>query len=162
MTVIDIAVLAVLGISVLQGVIRGLVREVLALVAWVGAFLTANLLTPEIAKLMPQAMASEEIKLLVSFVGVFIVVLIGLSVLAILASKLVRIAGLGVADRVVGGVFGVARGVLVVMILVLLAGLTALPRQPVWRDGVLSGPLETFAGHIKAWLPADLSKRIRY
>ena len=162
MTVIDIAVLAIVGISVLLGVIRGLVREVLALVAWVGAFLAANLLTPEIAKLAPQAMASEEIRLLVSFVGVFIVVLIGLSVLAILASKLVRIAGLGVADHVVGGVFGVARGLLVVMILVLLAGLTTLPRQPVWRDGILSGPLETFAGHIKAWLPADLSKRIRY
>ena len=43
-----------------------------------------------------------------------------------------------------------------------LAGLTSLPRQPAWRNGILSGPLETFAGHIKAWLPADLSKRIQY
>jgi membrane protein required for colicin V production len=162
MTVIDIVVLAVVGISVLLGVIRGLVREVLALVAWVAAFLVANLLTPEIAKLLPQAMASEEIRLLVSFVAVFILVLIGLSVLAILASKLVKIAGLGAADRVVGGIFGLARGILVVMILVLLAGLTALPRQPAWRNGIVSGPLEAVAGHVKAWLPADLSKRIKY
>lgn len=162
MTVVDIAVLAIAGISIALGVLRGLVREVLALVAWVAAFMAANLLTPDIAKLLPQAMASEEIRLLVSFVAVFILVLIGLSVLAILASKLVRIAGLGVADRVVGGIFGLARGVLVVLVLVLLAGLTALPRQPAWRDGVLSGPLEAFAGHVKAWLPADLSKRIKY
>lgn len=162
MTIIDIAVLVIVGISILLGVLRGLVREVLSLVAWVAAFLVANLLAPETAKLLPQAMAGEEIRLLLSFVGVFIVVLIGLSVLAILASKLVKIVGLGPADRVVGGVFGLARGVLVVMILVLLAGLTALPRQPVWRNGILSGPLETFAGHIKAWLPADLSNRIRY
>ena len=162
MTVIDIIVLAIVGISVLIGVLRGLVREVLALVAWVAAFLVANLLAPDAAKLLPQAMASEEIRLLVSFVVVFIVMLVGLSVLAILASKVVKVVGLGPADRVVGGVFGLARGVLVVMILVLLAGLTSLPRQPAWRNGILSGPLETFAGYIKAWLPADLSKRIKY
>jgi membrane protein required for colicin V production len=162
MTVIDIVVLAIVGISVLFGTLRGLMREVLALVAWAASFLLANLLAPDAANLLPQAMASEEIRLLVSFVVLFLVALVGLSVLAILASKVVRIVGLGPADRVVGGVFGLARGVLVVMILVLLAGLTALPRQPMWRNAVLSGPLEAVAGHIKAWLPADLSKRIKY
>jgi membrane protein required for colicin V production len=162
MTVIDIVVLAIVGISVLFGMLRGLMREVLALVAWAASFLLANLLAPDAANLLPQAMASEEIRLLVSFVVLFLVALVGLSVLAILASKVVRIVGLGPADRVVGGVFGLARGVLVVMILVLLAGFTALPRQPMWRNAVLSGPLEAVAGHIRAWLPADLSKRIKY
>jgi membrane protein required for colicin V production len=162
MTVIDIAVLAVVAISVLLGVMRGLVREVLALVAWVAAFLLSNFLAPEAAKLLPQGMGSEEVRLLASYVVVFIIVLVALSVLAILASKLVKVVGLGASDRVVGGVFGFVRGVLVVMILVLLAGLTALPRQPAWRNGMLSGPLEAVAGHVKAWLPADLAKRIRY
>ena len=162
MTVVDIIVLAIVGISILFGVLRGLVREVLALVAWVAAFLIANLLAPDAAKLVPRAMANEELRLLVSFVVVFIAALVGLSVLAILASKLVRIIGLGPSDRVVGGFFGLARGVLVVMILVLLAGLTSLPRQSAWRDAVLRGPLEAVAGHVKAWLPADLSKRIKY
>jgi len=162
MTVIDIIVLAIIGVSVVWGVFRGLVREVLALVAWVVAFLVANLLAPDAAKLLPQAIASEEIRLLVSFVVVFIVVLVGLSVLAILASKLIKIVGLGPADRVVGGVFGLARGVLVVMILVLLAGLTTLPRQSTWRDAALRGPLEACAEYIKAWLPSDLSRRIKY
>lgn len=161
-TIIDIIVLVIIGISVAFGVWRGLVREVLALVAWVAAFLIANLLAPDAARLLPRAMANEELRLLVSFVVVFIVALIGLSVLAILASKLVKVIGLGAADRAVGGFFGLARGLLVVMILVLLAGLTTLPRQPVWRDAMLTGPLETFAGYIKGWLPADLSKRIRY
>jgi membrane protein required for colicin V production len=162
MTVIDIAVLVIVGISVLIGVLRGLVREVLALVAWVGAFLLANLLAPDAAKLLPQTMASEEILLLVSFVVVFIVALVGLSVLAIIGSKVVKVVGLGPADRVVGGFFGLARGVLIVMILVLLAGLTSLPRQPMWRNAALSGPLEACAGYVKGWLPADLSKRIKY
>jgi membrane protein required for colicin V production len=162
MTIVDIVVLAIVGISIALGVLRGLVREVLALVAWVAAFLLSNFLAPEAAKLLPQGMGSEEIRLLVSYVIVFIIVLVALSVLAILASKLVKIVGLGPSDRVVGGVFGLVRGVLVVMILVLLAGLTSLPRQSAWRDAALRGALEAVAGHVKAWLPADLSKRIKY
>jgi membrane protein required for colicin V production len=162
MTVIDIIVLAILGISTVLGVFRGLVREVLALVAWVAGFLLANLLAPEAARLLPKAMASEEIRLLVSYVIVFIVVLIGLSVLAILASKLVKIVGLGAADRGVGGVFGLVRGLLIVMILVMLAGLTALPRQSMWREAALRGPLEASAGYVRGWLPSDLAKRINY
>lgn len=162
MTVIDIIVLVIVGISVVYGVFRGLVREVLALLAWIVSFLLANLLAPEAAKLLPQAIASEELRLLLSFVAVFIVVLVGLSVLAILASKLVKVVGLGPADRVVGGVFGLARGLLLVMILVLLAGLSSLPRQSAWREAALRGPLEACAEYIRAWLPADLSRRIRY
>ena len=162
MTAVDIIVLAIIGVSVALGVFRGLVREVFALVAWVGAFLLSNLLAPEAAKLLPRGMASEEIRLLVSYVVVFIVVLVGLSVLAILASKLVKVVGLGPADRAVGGVFGLARGVLVVMILVLLAGLTSLPRQATWREAALRGPLETCGDYVKAWLPSDLSKRVKY
>lgn len=162
MTVIDIIVLGIIGISIVLGAFRGLVREVLALVAWVAGFLLANLLAPEAAKLLPSAMASEEIRLLVSYVIVFIVVLIGLSVLAILASKLVKIVGLGPADRAVGGVFGLVRGLLIVLILVLLAGLTALPRQSTWREAALRGALEASAGYARAWLPSDLAKRINY
>ena len=119
----------------------------------------------EHASLLDGVLFSVHAHMLLIFVlwlAVFIVALIGLSVLAILASKLVKVIGLGAADRAVGGFFGLARGLLVVMILVLLAGLTTLPRQPVWRDAMLTGPLETFAGYIKGWLPADLSKRIRY
>ena len=162
MTFFDIAVLVIVGLSVLLSLIRGFVREVLALAAWVVAFLAANVLTGELVPWMPDSISTEELKYLAAFVLVFVVVLVVVSVLAILASKLVKSAGLGVEDRLLGGVFGLARGVLVVMVLVLLAGLTTLPRQPVWRNAVLSGPLVEFAGSIKAWLPAELSQRITY
>lgn len=162
MTVFDYAVLTIVGLSVLLSVIRGLVREVLALLAWVIAFVAANLLAGELAVLLPPEVPSDELRLLAGFAGVFLAVLLLMSLLAIFASKLVKSAGLGVEDRVLGGVFGLARGALVVMILVLAAGLTSLPRQPVWRDALMSGPLEVFAGQIKAWLPAALSQRITY
>jgi membrane protein required for colicin V production len=162
MTLFDLAVLVVVGLSILLSVIRGLVREVLALAAWVVAFLVANLLAGQVAPWLPDAVPSEEFRLLAGFLGVFVAVLIAMSVLAIMVSKLVKNAGLGLEDRLLGSVFGFARGLLVVMVAVLLAGLTSLPRQAVWRNAVLSDPLEAFAGQVKTWLPADLAQRITY
>lgn len=162
MTLFDLAVLVVVGLSILLSVIRGLVREVLALAAWVVAFLAANLLAGRVAPWLPDAVPSEEFRLLAGFLGVFVAVLIAMSVLAIMVSKLVKNAGLGLEDRLLGSVFGFARGLLVVMVAVLLAGLTSLPRQAVWRNAVLSDPLEAFAGQVKTWLPADLAQRITY
>jgi membrane protein required for colicin V production len=162
MTLVDITVMVIVGLSILVSLIRGLVREVLALAAWIVAFLAANLLAAPVAPWLPDAMPSEELRLLAAFACVFVVVLLAMSVLAMLASKLVKSAGLGLEDRLLGGAFGFARGMLVVMVVVLLAGLTSLPRQPVWRNAVLSGPLETLAIHSKAWLPADLAQRITY
>jgi membrane protein required for colicin V production len=162
MTLVDIGVAVIVGLSVLVSLIRGLVREVLALAAWIVAFLAANLLAAPVSSWLPDVMPTEELRLLAAFACVFVVVLLAMSVLAMLASKLVKSAGLGLEDRLLGGAFGFARGMLVVMVIVLLAGLTSLPRQAVWRNAVLSGPLETMAVHSKAWLPADLAQRITY
>jgi len=162
MTLLDIAVAVIIGLSVLLSIMRGLVREVLALAAWIVAFLAANLLAGEVAPWMPAGIPTEELRLLAGFTCVFVVALIAMSLLAILASKLVKSAGLGLEDRLLGGAFGLARGLLVVMIGVLLAGLTPLPRQAVWRNAALSDPLEAAAGQVKGWLPAELAQRITY
>jgi membrane protein required for colicin V production len=162
MTLFDLVVIVIVGLSILLSVIRGLVREVLALAAWGVAFVAANVLAGEAARWMPDAISTEELRLLAGFIAVFVAVLLTMSGLAMVASKLVKSAGLGVEDRLLGGVFGFARGFLVVVMLVLLGGLTPLPRQAVWRNAALSHPLESFAGRVKAWLPADLSQRITY
>jgi membrane protein required for colicin V production len=162
MTVFDYAVLAIVVLSVSISAIRGLVREVLALVAWAAGFIAASMFAADIAALLAPEVPDERLRLLAAFAAVFLVVLLAMSLLALLVSKLVKSAGLGLEDRVLGGVFGLARGALIVTVLVLAAGLTALPRQPEWRDAVLSGPFEAFAGHVKSWLPARLAQRISY
>lgn len=162
MTLVDIVVFAIIGISVLLGVIRGLVRELLSLAGWVVAFAAANFAGPVVARLLPQSLGSEEIRLLAAFVLVFVAALVAMSLVTLLVSNLVKSAGFGVPDRVLGGAFGLARGALVVMVLVLLAGLTPLPAQAAWRNALLRGGLEAAAGQVKEWLPEDLSKRIKY
>ncbi len=162
MTVFDYAVLAIVGLSILLSVIRGLVREVLALLAWVVAFVIANLFGGKLATVLPAAIPTLELRLLVGFAGIFFVVLLLMGLLAVILSKLVKSAGLSVEDRILGSMFGLMRGALIVMVLVLLAGLTSLPKEPVWRDAALSPPLETMAMMLKTWLPGDLSQRITY
>ena len=162
MTVFDYAVLAIVALSILISVIRGLVREMLALAAWAVGFIVASVFAPDAAALLVPHVTDEKVRLLAAFAGLFLAVLVGMSVLALAVSKLVKGVGLGLEDRVLGGVFGLARGVLVVMVLVLAAGLTALPRQPEWRQAAFSGPLEAVAGQVKTWLPAGLAQRIAY
>jgi membrane protein required for colicin V production len=79
-----------------------------------------------------------------------------------LISVLVRSVGLGFADRVLGSLFGFVRGLLVVLMVVLAAGFTALPQEPFWRKAVLSKHLETAAMMVLPWLPQELSQRINY
>jgi membrane protein required for colicin V production len=96
------------------------------------------------------------------FLAVFVAVLVLFALARWLLSLLLKAVGLAPLDRVLGAVFGIARGVLVVWIGVLLAGLSALPQQAWWRQAVLSPPLETAVLAAKPWLPPDLAKRIHY
>jgi len=162
MTWFDYALLAVLGVSALVGIWRGLVREVFALAGWIAAVAVSLLFAGEVAALMPATFATPLIRDLIAFVALFIGVLIAASIGGLLAKKLLRAVGLGLADRTLGGVFGIARGILILLILVLAAGLTALPAQAFWREAKLARPLETAAIAMKPYLPDAVADRVRY
>src|SRR5665647_133564 len=98
MTVFDYAVLAIVALSILLSVIRGLAREILALLAWVVAFVVANLFGGKLAALLPAQIPNEELRLLAGFVGIFFVVLLLMSLVSIAVSGLVKNAGLGAED----------------------------------------------------------------
>lgn len=162
MTLFDYGVLFIIGSSVLLSVMRGLVRELMALAGWVIAFVVANLFSDTVSLWLPESLGSMSVRVLAAFVLLFVATLLIMSLLARLIRSLVHGAGMSVEDRILGGVFGLARGLLVVMIAVLLAGLTTLPRQPVWNNAMLSAPLEALAVFVKPWLPQYLSQRITY
>ena len=161
MTWFDYAVVAIIALSVLLAVIRGAVREITALAGWVAALILSGLFAQELALWLPATLApvlSPVIAYLVIFLGVLL--LSGLT--GMLLATLFRAAGLGVTDRAVGALFGVARGALIVFVGAMLAGLTSLPKEPFWREAVLSGPIETAVLAARPALPKDLAQRIRY
>jgi len=162
MTLFDYVALAIVGFSVLLGVLRGFVREVIALGSWVVAFVLASAYGSDVASLLAKQIPDERWRVLAAVVALFFVVLVVMNIVAMLVSRLVKSAGLAVEDRLLGSVFGLARGVVVILVLVLGAGLTVLPRQPVWKDAMLAAPLEKLALVVKQWLPQDWAKNISY
>ncbi|MCE5180867.1 MAG: CvpA family protein [Betaproteobacteria bacterium] len=162
MTVLDYTILAIIGISILLGMLRGLVREALNLLAWVAAFWVANAYTVEIAPLLPAAIPTESLRVLAAFVMLFLGALLLMSLVTIALAELVKTLKLGAYDKGLGALFGLMRGLLVVFALVLLSGLTSLPHQGFWRNAMFSAPLEALVADVKPWLPEGLSKRISY
>lgn len=162
MTPFDYAVLLIIGSSILLSVMRGLAREVMSLLSWVAAFWIANVYTVQLAPLLPPAIPTASLRYLAAFLILFLATLLVMSLVAIAVSEFIKTLGLGPMDRVFGASFGLLRGILIVTTLVLLSGLTSLPRQPFWRNAMFSSPLEAVAVQVKAWLPDDLAKRINY
>jgi membrane protein required for colicin V production len=162
MTLLDHAVLAIAGFSMLLGFLRGLTREVIVLASWAVAFVVAGAWGADMARVLEPQIADASWRALAAFVALFFVTLIVINVIALLAAKLVKSAGLGMEDRLLGALFGLARGFLVVVGLVMLAGLTPLPRQPVWKDAMLAAPLERMAALFSTWLPQDWAKHIKF
>lgn len=162
MTWLDSAVLGVVVLSVAWGLWRGLVREVISLAGWVIAFLAANLFSAPLAEALPQSIPQPELRVIVAFVAIFVVTLTLATLAAVLLSKALKAVGLGGLDRTLGGLFGVARALLIVLAFAVVAGLTSLPRQPVWKAS-WSGPvLGRTVNELKPWLPPALAGRLRY
>jgi membrane protein required for colicin V production len=161
-TPFDYFVLAVMAVSLLVGVTRGVVSEILALLAWVAAFIAARMWAVPAGNLLLAELSDPLWRQLAGFVAVFVAVLILFALVRWVMGLLLKAAGLRPLDRVLGALFGVARGVLVLLALVLLAGLTPLPQQQWWRQAMFAPPLETGVLAVKPWLPPELAKRIQY
>jgi membrane protein required for colicin V production len=114
----DWFVVVVLGVSALLSLWRGFVREALSLAGWVVAFIVANLAAVYLADAIGDLIANRTGRYIVAWSLLFVITLVGSSIAAKLMSKLIKASGLSVADRMLGTVFGLLRGALIVMALV--------------------------------------------
>ena len=162
MTVFDYAVLAVILLSVGLGVWRGVVSEILALVAWVAAFFAARAEAATVAPWLAQQIAEPGLRMAAAYALVCLGVLLLFWIGRMLLSLMLKAVGLGLLDRLLGACFGVLRGLVVVVAAVMVGGMTPLPATVWWRDAMFSPPLETAVIAIKPRLPADVAKRIRF
>ncbi|HRP74593.1 MAG TPA: CvpA family protein [Rhodocyclaceae bacterium] len=162
MTVFDYIFLGLLVLSAAVGMWRGLVSEVIALLAWVVALGAAWLYAGEAAKLFADLISEPAWRQVAGFALIFVGVLLLAAVLRFLLRELLRAAGLGPADRLFGTLFGVARGVAIAFVLVLVGGMTGVVREPWWADSLFAAPLETAVVAAKPWLPDAVADRIRF
>jgi len=162
MTAFDYIVLAVLGFSIILSVMRGLVKEVLSILAWFVAFYVGRTYTDQMLPLIPTDIPSESLRTLAAFLVLFLATLLLATLLAIAISAIFKKIGLGWLNRILGAVFGAFRGVLIVCILVLLAGMTEMPKDARWKNAMFSAPIEALVVSLLPWLPDGISKHVKY
>jgi membrane protein required for colicin V production len=162
MTIFDYLVIAILLASLLFGLLRGVVGELIALAAWALGIVASIRWGGQLGQMAFDGINDPNVRTMAGCVVVFVGVLVVMALIRMLVKSLVKALGLSVSDRLLGSLFGLARGVLVAMVLVALGGMTAAPQQAWWRQAMLSAPLETAVMVSRQWLPDELAKRIRF
>ncbi|MEM9387371.1 MAG: CvpA family protein [Pseudomonadota bacterium] len=160
MIFVDNIIIAVIAISVLIGLFRGFVPEVMSIVVWVAAVFLSWQYADLVAVRLEQHIDSPALLTWLSRAITFAGVLITGGVTTSLVSLLVEKTGLSGTDRVLGMAFGFARGVLVVGVLVIFANALELQQESWWDESVLIPYGERVAGVVLTVLPEDVSARL--
>lgn len=158
----DYLIIVLMGLSALVGLVRGLAREVFSLAVWAASIWLGLRFSQDLAVQFQTLISVPSLRLGVAFVAIFLLSLMVGGLAGFLLGRLVETTGLGGTDRLAGLVFGLARGVLLVSVLVLLAGFTPLPRDPWWREARLLPPFQSMALWIKTLLPAEIAAQVAY
>jgi membrane protein required for colicin V production len=161
-TIFDYLVLFVLVCSIVISTLRGLVKEILSLLSWVVSFFVANAYGQDLAQFLPDAIPGGTTRLIVAFIALFIGVRLLMMLLSMAIDAAIKASGLTLADRGLGGLFGLGRGLVIVLAAVLLCGMTAIPKQPFWKEAVLSPLAETAARTVKPFLPGEFARHVQF
>ncbi|HSV55355.1 MAG TPA: CvpA family protein [Burkholderiaceae bacterium] len=161
MVAVDWILLAALLLSMALGAWRGLVYEVLSVLAWLAAFVAAQWFAPEVAKALPMGNASEPVRYAAGFVVVFIGAVFAGGLLAWMVKKLVEAVGLRPIDRMLGMLFGLARGVILLLAVAIVVGMTPLRTNPWWQESKGAGMLTAALSGLKPMLPEAFARYMR-
>ena len=157
MNAADIIIVVALSLSVLMGLWRGFIGEVLALACWIVAFWVAWQFGDKLAAQFT-AISLPSARLVLGYAICFFAVLILGALLSFLMRKLIAGSGLTGSDRMLGMVFGLIRGLALVTLTVLILGFTPLPRDPWWQQSQLLPGFERSAQWLSAKLPPEVTK----
>ena len=157
---VDALLLGVLLLSTLVGVVRGLVYEMLSVVGWFAAYFAAQWLTPEVAPYIPVGESGSSLNHGAAFAITFVAALIVWGLAARLLRMLIRATPLSLLDRLLGAGFGFIRGMIVLLALATVIGLTPLMKSAAWQHSTGAVWLNSVLRGLKPVLPPDISKHL--
>jgi membrane protein required for colicin V production len=159
----DIVLVLLLALFAALGTWRGLVRELVSLLTWIGAAVAAWAFADEAAGLFKGMTAEGALRQTLGFVVIFIAVYIAGTILGFVLHRAVsRSASLRTVNRVAGGAIGIVRGTAIIVLVFLLAGLTSFPQKPWWKEAALAPIFERAALFAAEYLPPDVARHVRY
>jgi membrane protein required for colicin V production len=160
MTLFDYLVLFIVISSVIISTMRGLFKELISLMSWVLALVVANAYGAALANLLPFEVQS--MRMIIAFISLFIGVRLLMWLLALVFDSIITATGLKVIDRGLGSLFGLARGFIIVLAVVLACGMTAIPQQAFWQHAVSRPWVEATAMAIKPYFPGTIARYVNF
>lgn len=157
---VDAAMLGILLISMIVGVWRGLVFEMLSLAGWVVAWLAAQWLAPSAAPSIPVGDAGSPLNLGAAYVIVFVAALIAWAIVAQLVRMLIRATPLSGIDRLLGSGFGLLRGVVLLIAVATVVALTPAAKSMAWQQSHGAAWLQAMLRGLKPTLPPDIARHL--
>ena len=155
---VDLAMLALLTLSILVGLARGFVFEVLSLLGWIAAYFAAHWVAPQLAPSLPVGSPGSALNYGAAFAIVFILTLIVWSLAAGLVRRVLHATPLSLIDRLLGAGFGFARGMIVLMVVTTLISLTPLGKDPGWSRSLGRPWLEGVLRGLRPVLPVEVTR----
>jgi membrane protein required for colicin V production len=158
MPTLDWIFLGVLLISFLLGAWRGLMYELLSAVSWIVAFILAQWFAPDVAQQLPMAGSGEAVRYAAAFALVFILSVFAGGLLAKLVQKLFAAVGLQPADRALGAVFGLVRGVVLLLAATVVIGMSPMKTSAWWTESLGAGMSMATLKGLKPALPEEFGR----
>jgi len=160
MAALDWIFLTVLAASLLVGAWRGLVFELLSLAGWVLAFFAAQWFAGDVGAWLPMGQADAAWRHVAGFALVFVGVVFACGLVAWLLKKLIEAVGLRPADRALGALFGVLRGLVLLLAVVLMAGWLQVQDAPWWKESQAAPMLQGALKGLRPVLPEELGRHL--
>lgn len=158
---VDYIVIAIIVVSTIISLMRGFVRQLISLFSWVLAFYIALRFGPALSAHLADYITLEPARRGIAFFLLFVVVVLFGSLVGLMASKLVSAANMGLGDRLLGMLFGAARGIIVVLILTFFLGLSPLAEEPWWNQSPLLAYSRELMLLVLSWMPENLGEILR-
>jgi membrane protein required for colicin V production len=160
MAALDWIFVVVLLASMLMGAWRGLVFEVLSLLGWVVSFFVAQWFAHDVAAMLPMGDASDSLRYAAGFLAVFVASVFACGFITWLAKKLVESIGLRPVDRTLGAAFGVLRGLVLLLAVAVVAGLTPMHEALWWQESRGAPLLADMLRGLKPALPEEFGRHL--
>ena len=155
---LDFGIIGIISLSILISIIRGFVREALSLITWLIALWVGLHFSRPLAELLKNTIHSHEIRIVLSFFGLVAVSLIIGAIINYMIGRMLAKTCLKGTDRLLGGAFGLVRGLLVIALLTLLAGMTHFPEKPWWKGSQMVSQFQPMANWLYDLLPIEHNK----
>lgn len=158
---VDYLILAIVAVSALISLFRGFIKEACSLITWVVAFWVSMRFAPIVAGLFEGYISAPSARLGLGYVLLFLLVLIAGAIATHFLTELVRRTYFAGTDRMIGVLFGVARGLVIVTVLVMAAQIfTPVQQDPWWQESAFLHHFESLADWVRSLLPAEWSQTL--